>query len=183
MWLTTSLKPYTTTNMISNDNHILYHGATSEVREPLTHVGRYELDFGPGFYLTNDMQQAINWANTKAGRKKGLKAVLNIYHFNLEHFLANTDFHHLVFSEYNIEWLDFIAASRKGKQPWAGIDWIEGGIANDSVISTVDAYVDGSMTAEMALGKLVKEELKHQVCISNQLIIDQYLTFQESILL
>lgn len=77
--------------------------------------------------------------------------------------------------------LDFIAASRKGKQPWAGFDWIEGGIANDSVISTVDAYVDGSMPAEMALGKLVKEELKHQVCISNQLIIDQYLTFQESI--
>lgn len=66
-------------------------------------------------------------------------------------------------------------------QPWAGLDWIEGGIANDSVISTVDAYVDGSMPAEMALGKLVKEELKHQVCISNQLIIDQYLTFQESI--
>lgn len=167
--------------MISNDNHILYHGATTEVREPLTHVGRPELDFGPGFYLTNDKQQAVNWANTKAGRKKGLKAILNIYRLDLEGFISNADFHHLVFPEYNIEWLDFIAASRKGKKPWEGLDWIEGGIANDSVISTVDAYVDGSMTAEMALGKLVKEELKHQVCISNQLIIDKYLTFQESI--
>lgn len=167
--------------MISNQNRILYHGATVEVREPLTHVGRPELDFGPGFYLTNDKQQAIVWANTKAGRKKGLKAVLNVYHFDLEGFLATTNFKHLVFPEYNIQWLDFIAASRKGGQPWAGIDWIEGGIANDSVISTVDAYVDGSMPAEMALGKLVKEELKHQVCISNQSIIDQFLTFQESI--
>lgn len=167
--------------MISNDNHILYHGATTEVREPLTRIGRHELDFGPGFYLTNDKRQAINWANTKAGRKKGLKAVLNIYHFDLEVFLSNTNFRHLVFPEYNIDWLDFIAASRKGKQPWKGIDWLEGGIANDSVISTVDAYVDGSMTPEMALGKLIKEDLKHQVCISNQLIIDQYLTFQESI--
>lgn len=63
------------------------------------------------------------------------------------------------------------------------LDWIEGGIANDSVISTVDAYIDGTMSAEMALGKLIKEELKHQVCICNQLIIDQYLTFRESILL
>lgn len=183
MWLMTSLKPSTTTNMISNNNHILYHGATTEVCEPLTHVGRPELDFGPGFYLTNDKQQAINWANTKAGRKKGLKAVLNIYSFDLESFLASNDFHYLVFPEYNIQWLDFIAASRKGQQPWIGLDWIEGGIANDSVISTVDAYVDGSMTAEMALGKLVKEELKHQVCVSNQLIIDQFLKFQESILL
>lgn len=168
-------------SMISNDNHILYHGATIEVREPLTHVGRPELDFGPGFYLTNDKQQAINWANTKAGRKKGLKAVLNVYHFDLESFLPSLDFSMLVFPEYNIEWLDFIAASRKGKQPWNGIDWIEGGIANDSVISTVDAYVDGSMPAEMALGKLIKEDLKHQVCISNQLLVDRYLTFQESI--
>lgn len=167
--------------MICNDNSILYHGATTEVREPLTHVGRPELDFGPGFYLTNDKQQAINWANTKAGRKKGLNAVLNIYRFDIESFLANTSFRRQVFHEYNIEWLDFIAASRKGKQPWVEFDWIEGGIANDSVISTVDAYVDGAVTAEMALGRLVKEELKHQVCISNQLIIDQYLTFQESI--
>ncbi len=167
--------------MINSDNHILYHGATTEVREPLTHVGRPELDFGPGFYLTNDRQQAINWANTKAGRKKGLKAVLNIYRFNLEDFLANSNFRRIVFPEYNIEWLDFIAASRKGRQPWMGFDWIEGGIANDSVISTVDAYVDGTMTAEMALGKLINEELRHQVCISNQLLIDQYLTFQESI--
>lgn len=168
-------------NMISNDNHILYHGATTEVCEPLTHVGRPELDFGPGYFLTNDKQQAINWANTKAGRKKGGKAVLNIYRFDHEGFLACSDFHRLVFPDYDILWLDFIAASRKGKQPWAGLDWIEGGIANDSVISTVDAYVDGSMPAEMALGKLVKEELKHQVCVSNQLIIDQYLTFLESI--
>ena len=176
-------KPSTITSMTSNDNHILYHGATTEVREPLTHVGRYELDFGPGFYLTNDKQQAINWANTKAGRKKGLKAVLNIYSFDFDGFMADSNFHRFVFPEYNIEWLDFIAASRKGKQPWTDLDWIEGGIANDSVISTVDAYIDGSMVAEMALGKLVKEELKHQVCISNQVIIDQYLAFKESVLL
>ena len=167
--------------MISNDNYILYHGATTEVREPLTHVGRPELDFGPGFYVTNDKNQAVDWANTKAGRKKGLKAILNVYSFDFDGFLADNEFRHLVFPKYNIEWLDFIAASRKGKSPWVGLDWIEGGIANDSVISTVDAYVDGSMTAEMALGKLIKEELKHQVCISNQLIIDRYLTFKESI--
>ena len=31
---------------------ILYHGSDIEVRHPLVHVGRSELDFGPGFYLT-----------------------------------------------------------------------------------------------------------------------------------
>jgi len=167
--------------MILTDDHILYHGATTIVREPLTHLGRPDLDFGPGFYLTNDRTQAVNWANTKAGRKRNLKAILNIYRFDQEGFLNDMSYQKCVFPHYNIEWLDFIAASRKGFQPWLGLDWIEGGIANDSVISTVDAYVDGTMTAETAMGKLINEELKHQVCILNQSIIEKYLPFVESI--
>lgn len=169
--------------MNMTDNNILYHGATTIVREPLTHVGRSDLDFGPGFYLTHDREQAVKWAQTKAGRKKGLQAILNVYSFDVDRFLADPEFKHLIFQSYDIQWLDFIAASRKGHQPWCDLDWIEGGIANDSVISTVDAYVDNAMPAEMAIGKLIKEDLKHQVCISNQLIIDRYLSFQESIII
>lgn len=167
--------------MNMTNNRILYHGATTIVKEPLTHVGRPDLDFGPGFYLTNDREQAVKWALTKAGRKRGLKAILNVYSFDVESFLSDGNFKQLIFPNYDIQWLDFIAASRKGHQPWKGLDWIEGGIANDSVISTVDAYVDNAMPADMAIGKLIKEDLKHQVCISNQLIIDRYLSFQESV--
>lgn len=157
------------------------HGATTIVREPLTHVGRSDLDFGPGFYVTNDKNQAVKWAITKAGRKKNSKAILNIYRFDQERFLSDAQYITKIFPLYNVEWLDFIAYSRKGHQPWLGIDWIEGGIANDSVISTVDAYIDNMITAEKAMDELIKEHLKHQVCISNQEIIDQYITFVESI--
>ena len=163
------------------DDHILYHGAVLSVPEPLAHVGRPDLDFGPGFYVTNDRDQAIKWANTKAGRKRGLKPVLNIYRFDQERFIADGNYSMKIFPEYNVEWLDFIAYSRKGQQPWKGLDLIEGGIANDGVISTVDAYIDGRMTPEMAMGELIKEELRHQVCILNQEIIDRYITFVESI--
>ena len=121
-----------------NDDSILYHGATVEVREPLTNVGRSNKFLVEGLYKTK------------------------------------------FFPEYNIEWLDFIAASRKQLKPWLGFDWIEGGIANDRVIATVDAYTDGYMTAEMAMDKLIKESLRHQVCILNQEIIDKYLTFVKS---
>ena len=41
-----------------------------KVSEPLTSVGRKDLDFGQGFYVTNDRQQAIDWSITKASRKK-----------------------------------------------------------------------------------------------------------------
>ncbi|MBR6043024.1 MAG: DUF3990 domain-containing protein [Paludibacteraceae bacterium] len=164
-----------------NDEYVLYHGSTVVVREPLTHVGRPDLDFGPGFYLTNDREQAVSWALTKAARKKNRKAVLNVYLFERNTFSSVNEFRSRIFPFYDKEWLDFIAASRKGKQPWAGYDWIEGGIANDSVITTVEAYVDGFISAETALGKLINENLKHQVCIGNQVIIDKYLSFVEAV--
>lgn len=163
------------------DDHILYHGAVMSVPEPLAHIGRSDLDFGPGFYVTNDRNQAIKWANTKAGRKKGLTPILNIYLFDQDKFLSESNYKMKIFPEYNVEWLDFIAFSRKGQHPWKGLDWIEGGIANDGVISTVDAYIDGRMTPEMAMGELVKEDLRHQVCILNQEIINKYLTFTEAV--
>ena len=163
-----------------NYNSILYHGSKTAIPNPLAHVGRPELDFGPGFYLTNDRQQAIDWANTVASRKPHQKAILNTYRFDIDAFLAETKYQLKQFPQYDIQWLDFIALSRKGQQPWKGFDWIEGGIANDSVISTVDAYIDGTMTAEAAMGKLIKEELRHQVCIANQQIIDNHLTFVEA---
>ena len=162
------------------NNSILYHGSKSTIDSPLAHVGRSDLDFGPGFYVTNDRQQAIDWANTVASRKPHQRAILNVYHFDNDAFLAESKYQLKQFPEYNIQWLDFIALSRKGQQPWKGLDWIEGGIANDSVISTVDAYIDGTMTAEVAMDRLIKEELRHQVCIANQEIIDRYLVFQES---
>lgn len=37
------------------------------------------------------------------------------------------------------------------------------------------------MTPEMAMGELVKEDLRHQACILNQKIISKYLTFAEAI--
>ncbi len=161
-------------------NSILYHGSTIIVNEPLANIGRPELDFGQGFYVTNNFEQAEKWAITKASRKRGQKAIINVYQFDVDEFLSQT-YNKKEFLYYDKEWLDFITESRKGNAPWNKYDWIEGGIANDSVITTVDAYVDGFITAEQAIDQLVKEELKHQICIRNQEIIDRFLKFKESI--
>lgn len=161
-------------------NNILYHGSTIVVEEPLTNIGRPELDFGQGFYLTNNYEQAEKWAITKSSRKRNAKAIINVYQFDFDCFMS-CNYLKRIFSQYNKEWLDFIADSRRGKSPWDKYDWIEGGIANDSVITTVDAYVDGFITAEQAIDQLVKQDLKHQVCIRNQEIISKFLHFRESI--
>ena len=37
---------------------ILYHGSNVEVKKPIILNSRKFLDFGPGFYMTSDLDQA-----------------------------------------------------------------------------------------------------------------------------
>lgn len=62
-------------------------------------------------------------------------------------------------------------------------DAVEGGVANDNVIDTVEDYEKGVITAEQALGQLRYKEVNHQLCILNQTVIDKYLIFIECITL
>ncbi len=59
-------------------------------------------------------------------------------------------------------------------------DIVEGGVANDNVIDTVEDYENGIITAEQALGQLRYKRINHQICILNQEIIDKFLTFKNS---
>lgn len=50
-------------------------------------------------------------------------------------------------------------------------------VANDRVIDTVEAYMNGMMTVEMALGQLSQHQPNNQFCLLNQQLIDQCLQF------
>ena len=69
----------------------------------------------------------------------------------------------------------------KGRMVYAKFDVVEGGVANDSVIDTVEDYEKGIITAEQALGQLRYKKVNHQICILNQEVINKYLTFVKSI--
>ena len=59
-------------------------------------------------------------------------------------------------------------------------DMVEGGVANDNVIDTVEDYENGIITAEQALGQLKYKAVNHQICILNQAIVDKHLSFISS---
>ena len=161
----------------------LYHGTYLSVPEPLAKIGRKNLDFGPGFYLTKIESQAKNWAIIIASRKgRETKAVVNIYHFNIESAEAD-NVRIKRFDTYNIEWLNYVVDCRKGKDLSLDYDIVEGGVANDNVIDTVEDYEKGIITAEQALGQLRYKKVNHQICILNQEVIDKYLLYVESITL
>lgn len=161
----------------------LYHGSQVSVPQPKAKVGRKNLDFGPGFYLTKIRKQAEDWAVVMAGRKgRNAEAILNIFQFDIVQALAD-DIRIKSFPTYDLEWLDYVVACRRGKDYSDEYDIVEGGVANDNVIDTVEDYEKGIITAEQALGQLRYKKVNHQLCILNQAVIDKYLTFTESIVL
>ena len=155
----------------------VYHGSAIEVSKPLVALSRPNLDFGQGFYVTDLRQQAVRWAERIATRKMS-SPVLNSYEFDLD--AVKQGYRYLKFEAYNKSWLDFIIANRKGKMIWKDFDVVEGGVANDNVIDTVEDYIRGRMSAEAALVELSKHQPNNQFCILNQEIIDRYLHFVKS---
>lgn len=82
-----------------------------------------------------------------------------------------------MFESYNIEWLGYVVDCRRGGNKQCQYDIVEGGVANDNVIDTVEDYENGIITAEQALGQLRYKKVNHQICILNQEIVDKYLTY------
>jgi hypothetical protein len=152
----------------------LYHTSNTEVRTPDLSHSREHLDFGRGFYLTPLREQAVNYGQRFL--RKGEEAFLNIYELDED----MPEVSHIIFDAYDSKWLDFVTACRKG-QPHAAYDIIEGGIADDQVFNTIDLYFSGVYTFEQALDQLRFKRPNHQVCITNQEVLDKHLHFVESI--
>ncbi|MBR4491648.1 MAG: DUF3990 domain-containing protein [Bacteroidales bacterium] len=65
----------------------VYHGSTTIVEKPLVSVGRNNLDFGQGFYVTEIKEQAISWARRPSN--EGKPQVLNVYELDINGILAH----------------------------------------------------------------------------------------------
>jgi len=157
----------------------LYHGSYAVVREPDVTFGRKEVDFGRGFYLTRLRKQAADWAQVIAGRRPGRKAFLNRYSFDKDAAIA-AGFRYREFVSYDLEWLEYVVDCRNGGRLQRQFDIVEGGVANDNVIDTVEDYENGVITAEQALGQLKFKKVNHQLCIHSQKVADQFLRFESS---
>lgn len=158
----------------------LYHGSYIAVPSPLVGLGRKKVDFGQGFYLTNLHNQAKAWAETIAERKgRNTQSIVSAYTLDYTS-VKNDGFRIKVFESYNIEWLEYVIDCRHGGEMQKLYDIVEGGVANDNVIDTVEDYENDIITAEQALGQLRYKKVNHQICILNQKIIDKYLTFTHS---
>lgn len=154
----------------------LYHGSNIAVAQPLAFAGRRNLDFGRGFYTTRLKSQAQKWATLVASRKKrNSQSIVSIFECNEDEMMA-AGYVFKNFPEYDMEWLEFVVACRHGEDN-TNYDIVEGGVANDQVIDTVEDYENGRITAEQALNQLRYKKPNNQICFRNQEVIDKFLHF------
>ena len=59
-------------------------------------------------------------------------------------------------------------------------DIVEGGVANDRVIDTVEAYMSNMMPLGTALKNLSLHRPNNQLCLRNQQVVDNFLNFIEN---
>ena len=153
---------------------IVYHGGTEIVDKPDCRLGRKNLDFGQGFYVTDIRDQAVKWAENMS-RSRNKPAVLNRYRLDRDAVIK--EMYCKIFDAYDVQWLEFIIANRSGQNIAKQYDYVEGGVANDRVIDTINLYMAGLMELSTALRELSKHRPNNQMCILNQDIVDKYLIY------
>ena len=119
---------------------IVFHGSNLEVKNPRLIPSKRLLDFGAGFYLTSDFEQAKKWAiRTTNNRGNGFSTV-SVYSFDMPQLES---LHLLRFHQADKDWLRYIAANRTGTIQADAYDVVFGPVANDQAIRTVNNYLKG----------------------------------------
>ena len=154
-------------------NITVYHVSCAEVRKPSVDANGENLGFGQGFYLTNSKAEA-------EAKKTADKSIISVYEFN--YFKTkNVGYRFNEFETYNKEWLNFVVDCRKGKDVAADYDIVIAGGLDNEIADIVADYENNNITADEAVEQLRYKDVKFQICILNQEIIDFNLEFVDAI--
>ena len=144
---------------------ILYHGSNVAVREPRLLTKQRDLDFGKGFYTTTDMPQASTWAQRTARIRRQSSPTVSVYEAD---DLLVGELEVLRFDTPDEAWLEFIASHRRGDADDAVWDVVLGPVANDQTMPTLVLYLDGYLTEQEAIARLLPQKLKDQVVFKTE---------------
>lgn len=86
---------------------ILYHGSNCNIAEIDLSKSKVGKDFGCGFYLSADEQQARELAERKTEQMGIGTPTLTVYSFD-EKSLHNKEISVLIFQSYSKEWAEFV---------------------------------------------------------------------------
>lgn len=155
----------------------LYHGSNIIVETPKILDPVRSLDFGAGFYLTTDFEQAKKWSILKTERSGIGRPTVSVYEI-LEEDMKKLCI--LKFNSANKNWLEFVSMNRKNEIVEDNSDIIIGPVANDNTMPVITLYLRGDYDVNEALKRLLPQKLKDQIVFKNEKSLS-YLKFVEVI--
>ena len=155
---------------------LLYHGSNIVVREPKILKSQRYLDFGAGFYMTSDFEQARKWAVRTAARREEGVATISVFEIS-DDYVDRVKV--LAFARPDRDWLRYITAHRTGNPPADDYDMVVGPVANDQAIRTVNNYLKGYFPEDVAIKLLLPQKLKDQYLFRTEKALD-LLVFKEA---
>ncbi len=137
-------------------------------------------DFGRGFYITTDKNQAIKFAKLIAQRYGAAYGVLN------EYILSDIDgLRYYAFENTDMEWLNCVVGNRRRQFSHLSVNWVDydvlsGKVANDDTSTVINAYLLGiygeigsDKAGNIAISNLEPENLKDQLCFKTDKAISK----------
>jgi len=136
----------------------LYHGSNVSIEQIDLSLSRKGKDFGCGFYLNANRQQAMDMAIRTTQRMRSGTPTVTAYLFD-ESILNQSGLNVKIFDDYSVEWAEFVLMNRKNTSdtPAHSYDIVIGPIANDTVGVQIRRFIMGYISME----KLI-EELKYR---------------------
>lgn len=133
----------------------LYHGSYTSIEQIDLSIGRKGKDFGQGFYLSPDLQQAHRMAQIAVEREGFGVPTVTTYIFDEQHLVDNT-IRFKKFDSYTADWAKFIVTNRQNRTciPIHDYDIVYGPIANDRVGVQVQRYIQNYIDVERLVEEL-----------------------------
>lgn len=133
---------------------ILYHGTNVSFDKIDLNKSLSNKDFGKGFYLSDNFEQAEDMAKFKVIISGG-KTIIQSYKTD-DSILEDPMLQVKIFKEYSKEWAEFILANRNNSNDTQIHDYdiVYGPIANDKVGMQIRKLKDGSINFEEFLFRL-----------------------------
>lgn len=133
---------------------ILYHGSNVKIEVPNLEKSKPYKDFGRGFYLSADKNQALRMAEQKTLQLLIGEPIVSEFEFD-ETLLQSNELKVKIFEDYSVEWANFILQNRDvhNQHPIHEYDIVYGPIADDGVTFQLRRYQAGTISID----ELVKE--------------------------
>lgn len=93
------------------------------------------------------------------------KEILSVYNVNVKDFESLSL---LTFKQASKEWLKYISANRTDKSASDSYDIVIGPVANDQAIRTVNDFLKGRFTEDIAIQLLLPQNLKDQYAFKTE---------------